>query len=92
VVRILSVVATTDLDLQRMPRCAAYMYDYVRTSTQNVHPKNLSFFFLAKSKIGIFPVFLRKTNSFRRPGGVLWANTCRSHSGPLGTPAALTWP
>jgi hypothetical protein len=30
-----------------------------RTRSQNVHLKNLSFFFLAKSKIGIFACFFR---------------------------------
>jgi hypothetical protein len=36
-----------------------------------MHLKNLSL--LAKSKIGVLPVFPRKTNSFRRSGGVLLA-------------------
>jgi hypothetical protein len=43
-----------------------------------VHLKNL--YFLAKSKNGIFAFFLRKTNSFRRPGGFCW---------PIGVTAAL---
>ena len=41
---------------------------YVHTRLQNVRLKNLSF--LAKSKKSVFlPVFLRKPNSFRGPGG-----------------------
>jgi hypothetical protein len=57
-------------------------------STQNVHLKNL--FFFVKSKTGVLPVFVRKTNSFRRLGEVMLAN--RSRSGPIGTPATLKWP
>jgi hypothetical protein len=51
-----------------------------RTRSQNVHLKNLSFFFKQNQKSVFLPVFSRKPNSFRGPGGFCW---------PIGVTATL---
>ena len=49
----------------------ALLHRRAHTRLQNVRLKNLSF--LAKSKKSVFlPVFSRKPNSFRGPGGFCW--------------------